>query len=41
MPMRPMWVVLYIRVPVRVPFIRVPYDVGDPKRGPEFRELPI
>ena len=31
---------LQIRVPLRVLFVRVPYYIGDLKRGPEFGELP-
>ena len=28
------WVILSIRVPLRVRFIRVPYYIGDPKMDP-------
>ena len=36
------WVVLYIRVPFKVLFTRVPYYLGDPKRDPiSLEEYPL
>ena len=37
---RKIWVVLQLRVPFRVLFIRVPYYIGDPKRDPNFDNYP-
>ena len=34
------WVVLYIRFLFKVPFIRVPYYVGDLKRDPNLGNYP-
>ena len=36
-----MWVVLEIRVPFRVLFIRVPYYVGDPQKGPNLENFHV
>ena len=37
-----MWVVLQTRVPYEVPNkVRHPYKKGPPKKGPQFRELPV
>ena len=30
------WVVFYIRIPFRVPFIRIPYYIGYLKRDPNL-----
>ena len=34
------WVVIKIRVPFRVLFIRVPYYIGDQKRDPNLENYP-